>query len=632
MAQSYKHFSCLKDSKKTKQSNSSASSFLHEGSFKTQKLLDCFHGLSGLLSMLLSSFLIKRWCFLERSFHLGKSISNPISEDVVFRAICVNLKQRRWNFLEKNLASLTNALVSRVVCEFQNTPQLVLEFYNWVGEKSVLHSLEISCSVIHVLVNSRRYDDALSLMGNLMTVNGLSPLEVLEALNNCYGICESSPAVFDALVRACTQIGATVGAYEVIKKLQIEGCWVTIHAWNNFLSHLIRVNEIHRFWMVYREMVSYGYMENSGIWPNVVTFNMMVDGACKMGDMDLALKLVRKMEIMSGGSSKPNSVTYNSLIDGFCKIGGITVAEELRNEMMKIDIEPNVRTYATMIEGYSRAGCLEEALRLCDEMVERGLLPNSVVYNSILHWLYMEGDVDGVFLKITSLKMHFHNILINFLCKSNKFAAARQLLARMYVHGLVPDVVTFGTLIDGHCKEGNIESAVQVYDKMVKGEEKPNLLIYNSIINGLCKSGLVDVARSLVDVLQRMGFVDTITYNTLINGYFNCGKFDKAFKLSTLLQNAGIFASSATYNTLIKFLCKFGCVQEAKELMTMMVLWGVLPDSITYRTLFTNIDKNYSAEEVIELHDYMVLKGVVPDKLTYENIVSPLLQEESATS
>jgi hypothetical protein len=28
----------------------------------------------------------------------------------------------------------------------------------------------------------------------------------------------------------------------------------------------------------------------------------------------------------------------------------------------------------------------------------------------------------------------------------------------------------------------------------------------------------------------------------------------------------------------------------------------------------------------------MVLKGFVPDKLTYENIVSPLLQEESATS
>ncbi|KAJ6333837.1 hypothetical protein OIU77_009677 [Salix suchowensis] len=443
-----------------------------------------------------------------------------------FRAICFNLKQRRWSFLEKNLPSLTNAIASRVLCEFQNSPQLALEFYNWVGDKkSVLHSLESSCSVIHVLVNSRRYDDALSLMGNLMTVNGLSPLEVLEALNNSYGICESSPAVFDALVRACTQIGATVGAYEVIMKLQIEGCCVTIHAWNNFLSHLIKVNEIHRFWMVYKKMVSYGYMENvntfnlvvhalckdcklqeamsvfyrilkSGIWPNAVTFNMMVDGACKMGDMDLALMLVRKMEIMSAGSIKPNSVTYNSLIDGFCKIGRIAVAEELRNEMMKIDIEPNVRTYATMIEGYSRAGFLEEALRLCDEMVERGLLPNSVVYNSIMHWLYKEGDVDGASLVFTDMS-----------------------------------------------------------DKQIP--------------------------------------LDKFTCSILTRGF---------------------------------------CRNEAKELMMMMVLWGVLPDNITYSTLLTNIDKSCSAEEVIELHYYMVLKGVVPDKITYEDIVSPLLQEESATN
>jgi pentatricopeptide repeat protein len=66
--------------------------------------------------------------------------------------------------------------------------------------------------------------------------------------------------------------------------------------------------------------------------------------------------------------------------------------------------------------------------------------------------------------------------------------------------------------------------------------------------------------------------------------------------------------------------------------MMMMVLRGVLPDNITYRTLVINFDKNCIAEEVIELHDSMVLKGVVPDKLTYENIVSPLLQEESATS
>ena len=28
-------------------------------------------------------------------------------------------------------------------------------------------------------------------------------------------------------------------------------------------------------------------MLKSGIWPNVVTFNMIIDGACRMGDIEL---------------------------------------------------------------------------------------------------------------------------------------------------------------------------------------------------------------------------------------------------------------------------------------------------------------------------------------------------------
>ena len=71
-------------------------------------------------------------------------------------------------------------------------------------------------------------------------------------------------------------------------------------------------------------MVSYGYAENVNtfalckeckfdeaismlywmfkgeITANVVAFNKLIDGACKMGNTDLALKHVKKMAVMSG--------------------------------------------------------------------------------------------------------------------------------------------------------------------------------------------------------------------------------------------------------------------------------------------------------------------------------------------
>lgn len=90
---------------------------------------------------------------------------------------------------------------------------------------------------------------------------GTPPLELLEALIEfeTYKTCSnSSTAVFDALVRACTQVGATEAAYDVIYKLRTRGFWVTIHAWNNFLDHLLELNDIDRFWKLYKEMGNFG--------------------------------------------------------------------------------------------------------------------------------------------------------------------------------------------------------------------------------------------------------------------------------------------------------------------------------------------------------------------------------------
>lgn len=51
-----------------------------------------------------------------------------------------------------------------------------------------------------------------------------------EALVNNYDACFSSSAVFDALIRTCTALGATDDAYNVIKKLRSRGYWISIHA------------------------------------------------------------------------------------------------------------------------------------------------------------------------------------------------------------------------------------------------------------------------------------------------------------------------------------------------------------------------------------------------------------------
>ncbi|KAI4370986.1 hypothetical protein MLD38_019270 [Melastoma candidum] len=649
--------------------------------------------------MLLRFWLPKRSCCFSQGFRAGRCFSEADAEDILAKALSVQLRQRKWKPVERLLQNSGSSLVTRVIREVWDSPQLALEFYWWiVKDKRVPFSLEVSCAVLNVLVRGEKFDDALRLMETLICAEGISPLEISEELLRSYDTRLCSPAVFDALIRMCGQLGATEDAYRLICKLRLKNIKVTVHAWNNFLSHLLKSNNLGKFWMMYRKTSSFGYSENvytlnlaihalsrdymlsealsvfyrmlkGGIWPNTVTFNMIIDGACRTGDMELALKLLRKMRTMSGGCVRPNSVTFNSIINGFSKMGSMALAEAAFNEMIAAGSEVNVRTYGALIDGYSREGNLDNAFKLCDQMVEQGFSPNVAVYNSFLFWLYRDQDMEGASLLLSdmldkkiipdhitytiiieglcrngylneALNIHklilekglvddnfSHNVLINYIWRNKQDFRAQQLTASMIVRGVLPDVITYGTLIDKYCKEGDLGAAIQAYDTIVASRQSPNLVVYNTVLNGFCRAAKMVEAEALVNSLHEVGLSDSITLNTLLNGYYLSGDVDKALCLVSEYGKLGIRGDIVTWNILINWLCKFGAHLIGKEMMMLMIERGLVPDARTYTMLITNFRKRCAPEEVIELHDYMVINGVVPDSKTYQAIVKPLLGE-----
>jgi leucine-rich PPR motif-containing protein len=56
----------------------------------------------------------------------------------------------------------------------------------------------------------------------------------------------------------------------------------------------------------------------------------------------------------------------------------------------------------------------------------------------------------------------------------------------MRQHGLSPDVVTYGTLIDALCKLGRVDDAVLKFNEMINEGVTPNIVIFSSLVYGLC--------------------------------------------------------------------------------------------------------------------------------------------------
>ena len=66
-----------------------------------------------------------------------------------------------------------------------------------------------------------------------------------------------------------------------------------------------------------------------------------------------------------------------------------------------------------------------------------------------------------------------------------KLEEAWELFDKILEIGLVPTVVTYNVLIDGHCKENKLNNAFEILNRMEKSGCKPNVRTYNELINGL---------------------------------------------------------------------------------------------------------------------------------------------------
>jgi leucine-rich PPR motif-containing protein len=57
---------------------------------------------------------------------------------------------------------------------------------------------------------------------------------------------------------------------------------------------------------------------------------------------------------------------------------------------------------------------------------------------------------------------------------------------KMKQHGLSPDVVSYGSLIDALCKVGRVDDVELKFNQMINEGLTPNIVVFSSLVYGLC--------------------------------------------------------------------------------------------------------------------------------------------------
>jgi len=80
------------------------------------------------------------------------------------------------------------------------------------------------------------------------------------------------------------------------------------------------------------------------------------------------------MTLMEGEGLQVDIVAYNTLFDGYCKMGKFEESFCLYKLMYRRCVLPNLVSYTTLISGLCKDGRMKEAHQVFHRMIHRGLM------------------------------------------------------------------------------------------------------------------------------------------------------------------------------------------------------------------------------------------------------------------
>ncbi|XP_010464618.1 PREDICTED: pentatricopeptide repeat-containing protein At3g09650, chloroplastic-like [Camelina sativa] len=181
---------------------------------------------------------------------------------------------------------------------------------------------------------------------------------------------------YTTVVSAFVKAGLMDRARQVLAEMARMGVPANRITYNVLLKGYCKQLQIDRAEDLLREMA-----EDAGVEPDVVSYNIIIDGCILIDDSAGALAFFNEMRTRG---IAPTKISYTTLMKAFAMSGQPKLANRVFDEMMN---DPRVKVdliaWNMLIEGYCRLGLIEDAQRIVSRMKENGFYPNVSTYGSL---------------------------------------------------------------------------------------------------------------------------------------------------------------------------------------------------------------------------------------------------------
>nr|XP_048328754.1 putative pentatricopeptide repeat-containing protein At4g17915 isoform X3 [Ziziphus jujuba var. spinosa] len=246
-----------------------------------------------------------------------------------------------------------------------------------------------------------------------------------------------------------------------------------------------------------------------------------------------------------------------------------------------------------------------------------------------------------MYIRVKKLSTRLLNICVASLCKAKQLVKAEAVIVDGVRLGILPDVVTYNTLIDAYCRFVGLDAAYSILYRMKEAGISPDVITYNSLMAGATRKRLLKQSLDLFDYMLREGRLRTargiikelqesgpepnaITYNIMLKFYFRSKQYDQGLQLMSEIRSNGFTFDGFAYCTVMSALIKTGRIKEANACAEQMMNNGIELDLVSYNTLMYLYCKECNFGAAFKLLDEIQKGGLECDQYTHTILISGL--------
>ena len=351
---------------------------------------------------------------------------------------------------------------------------------------------------------------------------------------------------------------------------------------------------------------------------NIVSFGIYLKYLCKNDFLELALLCYDQL---NKNNILQDEVIYNLLLNGCSKKLDIKNLHRVYMDMIKQKIKPNLITYNTIIDAFIRNKNTEKAFKIFDEMANKNIKPDNFTLSTLFkgicrpeHNKYLIQGVNIISNNTYPIDIILINVLLDACIKlkdEKNFNQIFENIINKKYKNIKPDLITYNTYIKGCSKFKLYENVEKAFNHLINNSSEnniiPNDVTFNSLIDVYVSQKNMDKVLQTVNLMQTYKiFPDNYTYTTIIKG-LNRNSLLKNNNKNTEKQNSNLLQNSDFFSN-IELDLAFKLFNHVKQISK--------PDEILYNCIMDACLRFSKIDKMLEMYEDMIKNNIKPSSIT----------------